>query len=46
MTAKRAAPKPTTPPADLHLPTWSTCPECGHRSTGRIQHGPHPKGKG
>jgi hypothetical protein len=45
MTEKSAPkPKPAARP-DLHLPEWTTCPDCGHRSTGRIQHGPHPKGK-
>jgi hypothetical protein len=45
MTAKRTTTTAQPSKPDLHLPAWNTCPDCGHRSTGRIQHGPHPKGK-
>jgi hypothetical protein len=46
-TRKPATRKPVTTPAkpDLHLPTWNVCPDCGNRSTGRIQHGPHEQAK-
>jgi hypothetical protein len=47
-TRKPATRKPaTSTPAkpDLHLPTWNVCPDCGNRSTGRIQHGPHEQAK-
>jgi hypothetical protein len=45
MTAKKTTTTAQPSKPDLHLPAWNTCPDCGHRSTGRIQHGPHPKGK-
>jgi hypothetical protein len=41
MTARKTQSKPPAKPE----PGWTSCPDCGHRSTGRIQHGPHPKVK-
>jgi hypothetical protein len=47
MTARKtpAAKAPTDAPAAWKdIPGWKVCAECGHKSTGRIVHGPHPTG--
>lgn len=48
MTARKSTAKPKAAeaqdPRDLHLPTWTVCPDCGNRSTGPVVvHGPHPE---
>jgi HK97 family phage prohead protease len=48
-TARKPATKAPEPVADLTVrerlgqpsPDWTICPDCGHRSTGHIAHGPH-----